>query len=462
MPQAQTVDLPKRLPLVLSPENRDDTTGKDARLVNGYVEKGAEGDYHLYRRPGLLVSVTKTGNGYGAYNWKGNIYTIFGATLYKDGASIGTVDSTGGVYHFSQTLGGTNYFVLGNGVKAYTWDNSSLLQITDGDFPAAFVKGWAYLDATTYVMDANANIQGSGLNNPPSWDAGNVITAQIEPDAGVALAKQLVYVIALKGWTAEVFYDAANPSGSPLGRVQGAKINYGCVTAGSVQNLGDSLIWAATTREAGVQVVMLDNLKVSVISTKPVERLLSNANFTTVFSWGMKINGHRFYVLTLKETNLTLVYDLSERLWQQWTDADGNYFPIVSATFNSSRQLLLQHETNGKLYIADTDYFNDDGSLITVDLYTPNFDAGVRRRKLMNFMEFIGDQTPGSILQVRSNDNDYQADKWTNFRNVDLSKKRPYLSNCGTFYRRAHHFRHRCNTAFRIQAVEMQLDLGTL
>jgi len=57
-------------------------------------------------------------------------------------------------------------------------------------------------------------------------------------------------------------------------------------------------------------------------------------------------------------------------------------------------------------------------------------------------------------------DDDYQT--WSNFREVDLSKNRPMLTNCGTFRRRAYHFRHQSNTPLRIQAVELMIDLGTL
>ncbi len=97
---------------------------------------------------------------------------------------------------------------------------------------------------------------------------------------------------------------------------------------------------------------------------------------------------------------------------------------------------------------------------IISDIYTPNFDANVRRNKQLSAMEFIGDQTPGSILEVSNSDDDYQT--WSNFRLVDLSYKRPRLINCGTFRRRAYNFRHRSNTPLRLQAVELQYDLGTL
>jgi hypothetical protein len=53
MAQAETVAIPKRLPLVLEAANRDHTPFKDARLVNGYVEKNDKTDEHwIFKRPG--------------------------------------------------------------------------------------------------------------------------------------------------------------------------------------------------------------------------------------------------------------------------------------------------------------------------------------------------------------------------------------------------------------------------
>lgn len=522
MAQAPTVALPKRLPLIAKPENRDESTLKDAKLINGYMEKGQEeGEFWLYKRPGLdQTGATKTGNGYGLYNWLGNIYSIFGATLYKDGVAVtGTLNTSGGVYRFAQCLGTTPKLQFGNGAATYNYDDvggivqiSATQTITAGsfvvgveytilvpgttdftligaansnvgtiftatgvgagtgtattatNFPATTVKGIVYLDGTTYVMDSSASIRGcTTINDPATWtDLLNRLTAQIEADGGVALAKQLVYVIAIGQWSTEVFYDAQNATASPLGPVQGAKLNFGCVNQDSVQDIDGVLFWVATNRSAAAQIIMVDNLKPQIISTKPIERLLGEATFTNMFSWGLKYEGHRFYGITLKDENLTLVYDMTDKTWAQWTDSAGNYWPIVAVTFDTGHGSILQHETNGKLYEFDSAYTSDDGALITMDLYTPNFDGGTRRRKQLNMMEFVGDQTEGSMLQIRRNDSDYKAGKWSNFRKVDLGKKKPMLPNEGSFVRRAYHFRHACDTRLRIQAVELQLDLGTL
>lgn len=470
-PQQQIPDLPKRLPLIIEPENRGSSAAYDARLVNCYGEKSKDGDYWIYERPGMDEQSrppAANATGRGVTFWRGNLYSIFADKLYKDGvAQAGTVDTTSGVYRFDSCLGATPKLQLGNGVKAYNYDTAGgLVQIVDPDFPAAFVKGWAYLDGTTYVMVPSAHILGSDINDPVNWNPLNDILAQIEPDQGKALNKQLVYVVAFKEWTTEVFYDAGNAAGSPLGRVEGAKVNWGCLSADSVQEIDGALIWLGRTRYGSPEVIYLDKVKAEVVSSKPVERLLERADLDTVYSWTIKINGHRFYVLTIKDDNLTLAFDLDERgqaAWSQWTDTNGNYLPIVSACANDLLQPLLQHESNGRIYQASNSFADDDGDLITVDIYTPNFDGGIRRRKMLSRLEMISDQQVGSRLAVRVNDYDYDPKRWSNWRYMDLSKKRPYLDDCGTFVRRVHNFRHRSPVRMpRIQAMELQLLLGTL
>lgn len=539
MPQAPSVAVPSRLPLILQPENRDSTVLRDAKLVNGYMEKTSHaGEAWVYKRPGLELATFDeaagpvVGRGRGVYNWQGKVYAVFSDVLYEydhfpatTRVALGNVNDTGGMYTFDTSLGDTPRLQLQNGVAGYNYSPSEGLRLifstvqraaselingvtytiafvgtsdftlvgaatntvgvsfiatgptpgtglatsSNANFPVYpnLVPGWAYLDGTTYVMDRKAYIHGSttlpGMNTPNVWeDLTNVIGAQIEPDEGVRLAKQLVYVLALKTWSTEVFYDALNPPGaSPLGPVQGAKINYGCAAADSVQELDGTLIWAATNRAASVQIVLLEALKLTIVSTKAVERLLIAADFTQVASMAFKYEGHRFYVLTLKANNLTLVYDLTDQMWAQWTDHEGNYFKGIAHTFFGT-QRIVQHELDGQLYFLGGDYYDDAGYPITVDLYAPNFDGGTRRRKQLNQMEFVADQTAGSTLQVRVNDADYAETAWTNFRLVDLSKPRPLLVNCGTFNRRTVHLRHQSNTPFRLQAIELQLDIGTL
>ena len=595
---------PKRLPLAVKPSNRDESTSRDAKIINAYVEKVGESDVQVYKRPGY-ASYLNSGTaaaGLGSYNWNGDLYAIFGNKLYKNNIAVsGTVNTTNGVYAFQSCLGASQRLVFSNGVAMYTYDsingivqvqqalaapvicnttsgsavitnilpdtsgllagmhiigsgipdnatiltvdsltqmtlsaaatatdslvslsvptltvtatttsgsplltsispnttgihvgmfvtgtginaNSSVVsidsstQVTLSDnatasgtgvilavesyFPVNQTKGVGYLDGYINVMTTKAAIFSSDINDPLTWPSGDYLVAQIEADPGVYISKQLVYILAFKKYSLEVFYDAGNPSGSPLGPVQGAKVSVGCRHADSVSSMEGTIFWVSQARDGGTAVYLMDNLKSAQISTPPIERLLQESDYTTVYSWCARVAGHRYYCITLVNSNLSLVYDMTSQQWYQWTDTNGNYLPYVSTTYTGDNQAIFQHATNGKMYKLEITNTTDEGATITMDLYTPNYDGNVRFKKFVKSMDIIADQTNGSVLKVRVSDDDYQT--WTNFREVDLSKNRPRLTECGTFRRRAYHFRHDSNTPLRIQSVEMLIDIGTL
>jgi len=473
MPQFESMALPPRLPLIVEPSNRDNTTNKDARLVNCFMEPDESGELWIYKRPGLssfdLVANNQIGRG--VFQWRGSVYSIFGSVLYRDGVSVGTgLDTANGVYRFDEILGAVPKMVLGDGNKAYAYyvagGLSAELHVIDSDYPATTVKGFCYLNGPIYVMQSVAVLWGSAVNsvsNPGDWDPINFIRAQIEPDDGVFMSKQLVYAIAFKKWSTEVFFDAGNPTGSPLAPVQGSKASYGCANGDSVQMIDDVLFWLSTNKSASLQVVMMSQLGVRVISTPSIDKLLVDADVVgvdIVMSWQLKTNGHSWYVITLKDINLTLAYDIVFDKWFQWTDANGNYFPIIASTYGVNGEHILQHESNGRLYKISPLVFTDLNDPIVVDIITPVFDANTRRRKQMNLLKIIGDKTEGSVINCRRTDDDYES--WSQWRDIDMGANNPTLVNGGTFTRRAYQFRHAMNTPFRIQAVEVQYDIGTL
>ena len=283
-------------------------------------------------------------------------------------------------------------------------------------------------------------------------------------------------MIALKANSFEVFYDAANATGSPLSPVAGALSNYGAVF-GSPQVIDDILLYATSNRTSSPQVVRVDNLQISIISTPAIERLLDPVTTTafTLSSWTFKHGGHRFYGLTCQGTaetstaNFTLVYDIDQKLWYQWTDASGNFWPVNAMTIDAGGRHVLQGMNQGAMYLFDGDYvYPTDASIYPavpgvpapVDIYTPNADFGTRRRKTLDRMYIQSDQTPGSLLYISRSDDDYQH--WSTPRKVNLGRKTPFIDNEGTFIRRAYHFQHKAPTAFRIRSADLQMRLGTI
>jgi hypothetical protein len=506
--QAPTAGFPKRWPLVTTSQNRGETPTKDARLINAFVEKDLlTGEYWVEKRPGLSTPLytnldggTYSGQGRGIYLWNQSgvtttyiyepppaprrhvaVTTPFGAQflIMVAGTTTYKVVLTGGV-PVKSTLGtvalgtrmrfaqignvATPLLVYGDGsTKPYYTDGTTQFQVSDVNFPAGTVPGFAYLDGTLYVMDINGNIFGSkNLNDPTAWDPLNKIVAQIEADGGVCIAKQLVYVIALKQWTTEFFYDAGNTTGSPLASIPGAVLNLGCSSADTVQNLDDKLFWVTATRYGAPQVVMLVNLVPTIVSTPAVDRLLEGnipANYNTFI---FKDHGHQYYVITLLTSGVTMTLDVGERMWYIWSDPSLGAWNLLDSTLDLTGVNLVQDKANGFVYVVDGSetYPSDNGTVFPVDIYTPNFDAGIDRTKMLSMMRFNADQVTGSTLQVRHSDDDYQT--WDNFKTVDLGQPRPILTNEGSFHRRAYHFRHFANTSFRIKSVDLQMDLGTL
>lgn len=468
--QYESVTVPPRLPLVIVTSNRDGTVTKDARLVNCYIEVTAEGELDIYKRPGLAsASVVADGQvGRGLWFWQGALYSVFGDKLYRDGVEVGSgLDTSNGMYRFDSNLGATPHLVLGNGKEAYAFEPvaglSASLHSIDSDYPEETVKGFAYLNGPIYVTQPQAVVWGSAINSVDQagdWDPLNFIRAQIEPDQAVFTAKQLVYVVVLKQWTIEYFFDAGNAAGSPLGPVQGMKVNYGCAHGDSVQKINDVLFFLSIDQTNSLQVSSLDRGAHEVVSTPAIDRLLAAASIQTVYSWQLKLGGHSFYVITLKDSNLTLAFDISQRLWFQWTDHEGNYYPIVASAYDASGKHILQHESNGRLFYVDSTYYKDLNDPIIVDIITPNFDAGTYRRKYLKQLKLVGDQVEGGVVELRYTDDDYIS--WSQWRSVDMGAETPMLTDLGTFKRRAFHLRYIKDLPFRIRAVEAQYDVGTL
>lgn len=459
MNQVQPIPIPLFAPL----SNRDATVLKDSRLINGFAEKGqgqGQNEVWVYKRPGLKkLSTVGTGAGLGVFNWNNDIYSIFGGTVYKNGVSVGTVD-TSSSYTFTSCLGATPKLFLKNKTHAYNYDaTNGLVQVTNVNYPATTVRGCAYLDGTTYVMDTNSAINGDNFNDPTTWDPLNKILVQIEPDPPQCLAKQLVYIVALKSTETEVFYDAGNGTGSPLGPVQGSKMGVGARSAESVVRCGDDLAWVGTTTEGSVQVMFMTKVRGEPISTPSVEKLLAPLDYTTTYAWSANVAGHRYYVVTVKNANLTLVFDLTSGLWYIWEDVNGNYLPIVSSTYNSAAQPILQHESNGCLYTLDFGTYNDDGVPFTFSVFTPNFDGGLRTSKTCSTISIVADEINTNV-NVSWSDDDYQT--FTTPQLASLNQERVMIQDGSSFRKRAFNITNTDSTFLRITSLNIESSGGAV
>ncbi len=470
-----------RVPLAVQLDSRQGDATTDARIINGFVERDADGDWQVNKRPGVSVyvqNVSPIGHAVGQFlGFEGTFGHIL--SFYFDSLTVNTKIFESGV--LKGTFSGTDIrttssqyaddfiVVNGGGTVLHTYQLSTSTVVAQAvPTGSTLVPGIVTLDDTTYVMDQLAQIWGSGIGN--AVFGGNFSQARSEPGYGVYLTKQGPYVVAMKTFSTEFFYDAVNPTGNPISPAKGLEIKWGCSDARTVQDIDDTLIWLARSRESTPFIAMMIKQQSQRISPPWVDRMLQENVFNSVpiFSSTFKTRGHSFYVLTVASVTpggltISVVYDITQQQWYLWQGTSSPYWPFVYAITHPSGVIVVEHATDNTQTFAinpfiytDRDSSND--LVFSVDIYTPNADFGTRRVKTLSRMDFIGDQQP-CRMKVRFSEDDQRT--WSQFRELDLNLKRPTLIDCGTFRRRAWNFRHEAATPFRLNAVELDLGVGS-
>ena len=339
-------------------------------------------------------------------------------------------------------------------------------------FPAGpYATGAVYLDTYTVIGGTNGEIYTSDPNNPTVWNALNYITAEAEPDGLVGIVKHLNYVLAFGQWSTDFYYDAGSYPGSPLAIATPYHIELGCANGDSICSFEQTTVWLGTAKEQGPSVYSIMGVSPSKISTPFIDRILNNSTLTDVIAYPLRINGHTFYILTLADLNQTLVYDLNEKQWYQWTmyaigDSDSgvngiyaeqyfrpSYFAGVGETY------FLLDDDNGKLYTLSDTYYNDAGAPIYYRSVTPIMDSGTTKRKFYHSVEIVGDKIPAT-MNIRHTSDDYKT--WSNYRPVNLNNERPQVHQVGASRRRAWEFLCTDNQPIRLEAAEIDFDIGEL
>jgi hypothetical protein len=411
------------------------------------------------------VTITNPGTGYtsppsitvGTAWAPSTAYTIgqqisAGANLYT--VVVAGTTSTSAPTHISGTAADGTATLLWAGIPA------TISCLLNGFPSGSIVPGTAYFDTYVFVMTQDGKIWNSEPNDPTKWDALNYVTAEAEPDKGVALAKHFNYLIAFGQWSTEFFYDAGNTVGSPLLPNQTFRIEFGCANGNSVVEMQQTVVWVAVGRNTGRTVLMLDGTRPVQISDVSIERILNQSDLTNVRAYSLKLSGHYFYVLNLLDDDLTLVCDIKSKQWSIWTsfvDGQENILDGVFYTSYNNEGYALDND-NGVLYNVSEHNYTDLVGPIQFRIRTPLIDADSTMRKFIGRLEVVGDKI-GATLRIRHTDDDYN--NWSQYRNVDLSATRSVLYQNGNFRRRAYEFFCTDNQPLRLQTLEMDLDAGT-
>lgn len=462
-----------RLSLAPAITTRDGTLAKDSLLQN-FTREEHDGVQLAIKRPGYSTFFTPSfqSAGQGMFNLLGIAYSISNETIRRmsDGVTF-VLPAAGGELFMDivsdVTVAGVQSAVIKSTLRMWVFNGATVTQVTDPDYPSGTVRGLVLLDGTYYVMDSKGTIYGSALQDPTSWNPLNFIG--VDQSLGVArrLVKHLNYCFAFCDQGLQAFYNNANPPpGSPLSPAGNATYLIGCASEESVVSLDDMTIFISKAKQRGRSVSALQGLSLVQLSTPYVEKILNRGDLVNIQSFGLKVQGHSYYIVTLRLLGITLVCDMVSKNWTIWKSADPNSvageFPFIAylsqATINNTGiRDLIQHYQTGVVYSVDPTVYQDAGLPITGLVRTAIYDGQTSLYKFFIELNVIGDQA-STTVEIRYSDDDYQT--WSAWRTVNMDNARKMLRQLGRARRRAFEVRHTDNTPMRLEGLDFELYLG--
>ena len=481
-------------------------TVKESGCTNIVFDQFQDGKWYATQRPGVnqLADASEDVSderGRGCYYWDavGAKYFVNADTVYKTDytgdLAVTISDGTDRVFIYEAG----DYLVIIDQENDEGWyidsaADTTLVQITDGDFPSPLARGGAVLNGKLYLMNTSGEIQESDIEDPTSWDSLNFITAEVEPDGGVILSKHHEHIVAIGNRTLEFFYDAGNATGSTLSVRTDIQYDIGAIKADSLAQIGNRIYFVGQDKSGSVGVYMLDNFNLQKVSSETVGTFLTSAVMTDevdIVGSGFMSGGRDFYMVTTY--NIigdivpveTLVYVSTRGWWGNWDLElpDVDKCPLVdwmpSDTTRAGEGIL----SNGDLITIVDDFTPIDvvksatvyesgiyesgiysatagyGSNIPFEIITGDFDGGSPRKKTQGdlWLMHMPISAQESVTIAVADD---QASGYTDGRSLSVYDKDARLNRNGSYRRRNHKVSGSLSKQIRMESLTFPVRIG--
>lgn len=490
----ESTDQTKVVPFLHEIDNRSPALAKDTDSLNllwDIIPNQGTGDgyFQATKREGLQpFDVTQVSEAItGLFYWaQGNVVVAcgeFGIQAYFTDGTKSWSSTTVLYSDTSKMIGftnfayedGTNDLIITDGLNLVKVTIAGTVTvITDPDRPVFHRPYPVFLDGYLFLADDKGNIQNSVNNNPTSWNASEFITAEAYPDRITALIRHGVYIVALGSSSVEFFYDAGNPTGTPLAKQSSTTPRIGYM--GGLTTYGDNIYFIGIPANGNPTVCEISGLKVSPIGNATIERQIegtapnNTGDGVSDFPGHIfTINGHAVYVWkgnNLKTYGLDLTTKLWIRLQTHLSNSPGfnarasTYVDVPPAGVKPFTLISFGNTVNTNLLYAFREtVYQDNGVNFTVQFVSRNLDFGTRRVKFGSRVLLQCDQTPTTSLCFLSwSDDDYQT--YSTPRSIDVSHVYPHLYALGQFRKRAWKITYSDNFPMRWQHLELDYSQG--
>lgn len=423
--------------------------------------------------------------------------TTIAASLWWVGANSGA-DATalGGVQ-----AAGTNAQMLVDGAIVKTHANSSQITFITNMFNSAGtpllvwqranseVWGYPYGGATAQITVASgivgrmvemdgwtfhgtgqpARIYNSNLNDPTAGYT-NYISCDTQADRLLTAWRHDRFILGFGTNSIDWFYNAGNPSGSPLSRVTGVDLQYSRTgiyavsgaLAGYPIDVGFGSTWFISQGEAcGVSLHRITGAKLEKIENPIIERILTSTQLTLAVKC-VTVAGIQL-VIVLGDIG-TFVYFPQTGLWSYWTSPQGLAWNTIlqGAALKQTRLSVFDQTTNTTYgFNIGVPVYQDGGSNYTRLIRTSVHDFGTGKYKYDDEggVRLVGDRAAATAnVSIRYTDDDYAT--WSTVRTIDMSQASQKLSRNGRFTRRAWEISDTLSTNVRLEALSVDVKAG--
>ena len=403
--------------------------------------------------------------------WKNAVEGSTATNLYtKDGVTWAE-DETYVYLHGGAPSGGTT-----NSDYRITKSTAGLTEITDADMPikvasTEVVPGVVQLDGYICIaanVGVDSRIYNSDLGSMTAWTSTNFIAAQLESDKLVYLAKHKNHIVAFGQGSIEFFYNAGNPTGSPLSRRSDIFYKVGLVSQtlaeteksskSMVASYGDTLFFVGKPQGGAVGIYALDGFKLERISTPAIDYLLLD-NGDTVIRGIVTYKNKAFLIVQDNWSNsYSLVYDISDNIWYHWTVT---YQRGAVSGIGSSKVVV-----GTSPIVSSISGIGDDTSTNPAfTIITPKIDNVSAKQDTSHLRKFcsqlaVSSDNPGSTtnISISYTDDDYQT--YSTARTLDINKYDSKLTGLGSFYERAFKLSYTGANNLKLYSLILDLDLG--
>lgn len=305
----------------------------------------------------------------GGHKVRGRVFFVAGNTLfelYSDGTftSRGTINTSAGLVSMADN-GQELCLVDGPDGWILTLSDNSFNQITGGGWSGAdmvcFVDGYfVFNDPQTGKYYITSLYSGATI------DPLEFATAEGSPDdlIGVIALRKEVWLFGER--SIEVVFNSGNAD-FPFERIQGAFIEYGCVSKGTIAKTANTVFWVGNDDEGHGVIWMATGYQPQRISTHAVETALQRyLDLSDAWAYTYQENGQYFYVLNFASANTSWVYDINLNQWHERA-----YFNMETGEYERHRgnvhvfafgKHLVGDYANGKIYEQSLKYYDDDGN----------------------------------------------------------------------------------------------------